>query len=326
MVYNREQAAQRAEAAKTNVVGMCQQWTRTMFGAPSVGDYDGDRAADAEDGWKAARHRHPGDHNPPRGVPVYYDGGSRDNGHAAVSLGGGKIRSTDADGNGHVGTVDLAWPERKWGMRYLGWAEDLGGTLIPAPPPAKHKPVAKIPGKWAKFAHLSPYAFSNSVAGLRKARRLGYRAIDLDFQVTRDGVVICTHWGDTREFAGPLRRFDEMTWQQVRKLRAKKGRYRVRSAAFMIGAAERNGFTRIEFEAKSNGLAGRAGVERFKRIKRRADAVGIDVQVKTLTSIPGARKRLAAAREAGLTTIVLPRGKARATVRKSFAGIADFYR
>lgn len=136
MVYNREQAARRAEASKTNTPGMCQAWTRGIFGAGSAGDRDGDGDADAIDGWKSEplNKRHPGDRNPPRGVPVSFD---LKFGHRAVSLGGGKIRSTDMQGNvytpGVVGTTTIAALEKAMGIRYLGWSETITGILIPPP-------------------------------------------------------------------------------------------------------------------------------------------------------------------------------------------------
>lgn len=137
MVADREEAARNAEQSTTNIKGMCQQWTRQQFEADSVGDYDGDGRADAEDGWKSepAQFRHPGDRNPPRGVPVSYGGGPNDDGHRAVSLGNGKIRSTDAGGAGRVATVDLSFPEREWGLPYLGWSDTISGQLIPKNPP-----------------------------------------------------------------------------------------------------------------------------------------------------------------------------------------------
>ena len=130
----REEAVTAANASFVNTPRYCARWTRTQFGVVALGDYDGDKAADAEDMWKAATLRHPagtpdGD-NPPEGVPVYYGGGSSDNGHAAVSLGGGMIRSTDARGAGRVGTVPLDFPTREWGMPYLGWSDDLYGHVI----------------------------------------------------------------------------------------------------------------------------------------------------------------------------------------------------
>ena len=135
MVRNREEAAQAAEATTENIPGYCQYHTRLWFDVESVGDVDKDGASDAEDGWKSepasAKHS---DRNPPRGTPVTYLGGSKDNGHRAMSLGGGKIRTTDGAGSGRVATVDLAWPEREWGVRYVGWSDTMNGVLIPAAP------------------------------------------------------------------------------------------------------------------------------------------------------------------------------------------------
>lgn len=131
MPASRQQAVANALRSTTNVPRFCAQWTRTMFGVAALGDFDGDGAADAEDMWKAAKSRHPGDRNPPVGVPVYYGGGSADNGHISVSLGSGMIRSTDAGGSGKVATVPLDFPEKQWGMPYLGWSDDLYGNTIP---------------------------------------------------------------------------------------------------------------------------------------------------------------------------------------------------
>ena len=143
MVYNREEAARRAEAARTNTPGTCQMWTRGIFGAHSAGDRDLDGDADAVDGWisESAAHRHQGDRNPPRGVPVAFAGGSRGYGHRAVSLGGGRIRSTDMTSSGYkagvVGTTTIAQIERSMGVRYLGWSDTITGLLIPVPAPPK---------------------------------------------------------------------------------------------------------------------------------------------------------------------------------------------
>jgi len=144
MVRNREEAVQAALATTRNTPGMCQAFTRGWFAAPSVGDFDGDGAVDAEDGWKQepawAKHA---DRKPPRGTPVAWGGGSADNGHRAISLGPvgpqGQymIRSTDGGGRGITATVPLDFPERKWGMPYLGWSETISGHKIPLPPAPK---------------------------------------------------------------------------------------------------------------------------------------------------------------------------------------------
>jgi hypothetical protein len=110
-----------------------------MYLAPSAGDQDHDGDADAVDGWlsEPPRYRHT-DRRPPKGVPVAWAGGSHGNGHRAISLGPDSrgvfhIRSTDAGGTGRVATVPLDWPERTWGLSWLGWSESISGQLIPKP-------------------------------------------------------------------------------------------------------------------------------------------------------------------------------------------------
>lgn len=125
----------------------CGEFTRTAFGRPSVGDFDGDGAADAEDQWKAARFKHP-ETDPmkiPRGVPVYWSGGSADNGHAAgPSRGDGTVWGTDLVRDGHVDVYRISDVQAKWGLTLLGWTEDIGGVRVWTPPAApKPAPAAK---------------------------------------------------------------------------------------------------------------------------------------------------------------------------------------
>lgn len=136
-----EEAVAASLAQTRNVPDTCQLTVRTWLGAPSAGDRDGDGDADAVDGWlsepKSARHL---DRNPPAGYPVAWSGGSSGHGHRALSLGNGKIRSTDAGGRGVVATVDLGWVERNWHLTYLGWSDTIDGLTIPKPAPLKPKP------------------------------------------------------------------------------------------------------------------------------------------------------------------------------------------
>lgn len=166
---NREEAALAAEATNHNTVGFCQAVTRGWYDAPSVGDFDGDGAADAEDGWKSEplRARH-STRNPPRGVPVTYLGGSNDNGHRAISLGNGKIRSTDAGGDGNVATVDLDWPEKNFGVTYVGWSETMDGIDIPLPP--KPDPVPLAPTRVSAARVLLRAAMKTAIKRKKPAR------------------------------------------------------------------------------------------------------------------------------------------------------------
>ena len=146
MVYTREEAARRAEASKTSKVGMCQKWTRDIFGAPSAGDVDKDGDFDAVDGWKSepvtARHT---DRNAPRGTPGSFGGGRKGFGHRTVSLGNGLHRSIDFDTKtkrykaGTVGTGTVAEIEKALGVKWLGWSETISGQMIPGAPDKKRR-------------------------------------------------------------------------------------------------------------------------------------------------------------------------------------------
>ena len=143
MVRGRNEAIKRAMVSKTNKPGYCQLWTREIYGAPSVGDVDGDGRSNAVDGWLSEpekwRHRN---RKPIAGCPVAYSGGSNGDGHRAIYVGNGMIRTTDGDGKGNVATRPLNWPETEWKLTYLGWSESISGIYIPddsPKPPAKPK-------------------------------------------------------------------------------------------------------------------------------------------------------------------------------------------
>lgn len=176
-IRTRKEAVSASLNQTTNKVGMCQQVTRLWFNAPSVGDHDGDGAADAEDGWKAEpeRGRHAGDRKPPAGVPVSWSGGRSDNGHRAISLGptgpNGQymIRSTDAPGAGTTGTVPLDYPEKKWGLNYLGWSETINGHKIPEDKPKPKKKPAPKPAPKPDSKTLPPTKVSEAYEMLEEA-------------------------------------------------------------------------------------------------------------------------------------------------------------
>lgn len=82
----------------------------------------------AIDAWYGARHRHPGDRNPPLGAPMFYAGGRY--GHIVICT-GAWMRSTDCYSTGQVSEAPIDWPVTHWGHTYLGWTEDLNGVELP---------------------------------------------------------------------------------------------------------------------------------------------------------------------------------------------------
>lgn len=119
-----EKAIASAVGSHSYPVGLCLQWVRTRWGI-DVG------APNAIAAWRVVptdkRHSF---YTPPAGVPVFWSGGSHGLGHVAISLGNGKVRSTDIGGAGTVTTVDLSVITAKWKMTYLGWTDALNGVVV----------------------------------------------------------------------------------------------------------------------------------------------------------------------------------------------------
>lgn len=118
------QATTNGHAVTTYPVGYCQKFVRDQcWRVPSL-------YGSAIDAWNGARHKHPGDRNPPHGAPCYYRGGNY--GHAVIYCkpGHAGIRSTDCPSSSRVTDTDIGWPERAWGYEYLGWTEDINGVVV----------------------------------------------------------------------------------------------------------------------------------------------------------------------------------------------------
>jgi cell wall-associated NlpC family hydrolase len=138
-----------------NWTGLCMMFTRMMYGVSAVGDYDRDGDADAVDGWKSARRKHPtkDPYDIPRGVPVFWSGGRDGYGHAAISVGGGQMWSTDIERDGKVDLAPIADVKRKWGLELLGWTEDINGTTVYEP--TKERTTTMTPEEKRVIASLT---------------------------------------------------------------------------------------------------------------------------------------------------------------------------
>ena len=117
-----EQARLQSEHGPRFAVGMCLKEVRECYGVAPL-------YTDAATAWAKAPEKHT-DHVPPRGVPVYWTGGSGDHGHIAISTGDGFIWSTDSRRDGYFDRVPLSAPRVDWGLTYAGWSPYINGERV----------------------------------------------------------------------------------------------------------------------------------------------------------------------------------------------------
>lgn len=104
--------------------GMCANFVYVVLGADPRG------LPSANAAWEASRGRQgPREGVPPAGAPVWFSGGRY--GHVALSVGGGRVRSTDWPGAGQVGEVEISRIARAWAHPYRGWADHWADQPIP---------------------------------------------------------------------------------------------------------------------------------------------------------------------------------------------------
>jgi len=166
MVRSNEEAVVAMMKQTRNDPGTCQRETRGWFDAPSAGDRDGDKDADANDGWASEPKwaRVYGDRTPPKGAPLYFKNKSgRGFGHRCGtrnSVGG--CRSTDMSNGvyrpGITGNATISQIEAQMGLEYVGWSRTISGIPIPGlEAPSKPKPTPKPP------TNVTPPVNKNSI-------------------------------------------------------------------------------------------------------------------------------------------------------------------
>ena len=312
------QAIDRAKGQTRNEPGTCQYNVRTWFNAPSAGDRDGDRDADANDGWLAEPKsaRHVGDRNPPRGRPLYFKGGSRGFGHRALS-GVDSVFSTDMYNNrykaGYTSRVTgtstsdaIAKIEHAMGVTYVGWSDTIDGYPIPKEAPVLVRPK-RVPARMKLDVHLDPKKYMNyhhAVLNLKPGQR-----IDLDTQPSKSGTGFALHWGtvgknhlhDPKGLIRLTRRIDSLTNAEIRRLRGPNGERVFGIVHLLKEVHARN--AEAEVECKK--------VISVKEIKRwlsheevRALRKAGNFQIKALASMSNVVTKLANAHAAGVQTIM----------------------
>lgn len=148
----------RARRHTSGFSGMCLHFVwRCLDGQHTYG------LPDANAAFRASRHLHTTG-TPPAGVPVYFLGSKH--GHVALSVGGGRIRSTDWPSSNRISEVRISELSRAWGRRYAGWAADLAGHRIPGIATAAS---ASAPSSARKGSPRRPYPGRSTTPGDRGA-------------------------------------------------------------------------------------------------------------------------------------------------------------
>lgn len=118
-------------------IGMCLKTVRQYYGVPS-----GIPTAAASYYKSAHKRGVRSGREVPRGVPVYWTGGSRGAGHIAISVGGGLCLSTDWKRAGKVDYARIDDITSHWGLDFRGYTWEVNGRQVWAP--AKPKPTVKL--------------------------------------------------------------------------------------------------------------------------------------------------------------------------------------
>lgn len=140
---------------KPSAAGMCANTVWRSLNVPPLGTPDATAVVAKV---LAAKKLHAGaPATAPRGSVMLWTGGSAGHGHAALSLGGGRMLSTDVNGPRTVGEADAVATARRWGLKWAGWTNWYGVNLPMADvvTAAKYVKLAnfKVPaGQWITYA------------------------------------------------------------------------------------------------------------------------------------------------------------------------------
>lgn len=152
---------------------------------------------------------------------------------------------------------------------------------------------------------VKTYAMENSPEGVKIAAREGYDSIDLDWQITKDGVPVNTHWGQPMAkdgFYDPLHQLPEntqvndMTLEEITRLRNKDGQSQIHSLEDMAKVLAQYNMN-LSMEFKTGALTAK-----LPYITGILNQYQIKAYIKGDASKPALNKALTAARNFGYWT------------------------
>lgn len=108
-------------------LGMCLKYVQDAFGSGWAGSY-------ALQGWRDIVKKKHTNRNIPAGVyvPIWFEGkwNGYNYGHVAIYKDGICWSSPYTDKTSHDQLGNIETVERVYGMKYIGWSEDIGGTIV----------------------------------------------------------------------------------------------------------------------------------------------------------------------------------------------------
>ena len=172
MAHPFDYAQAQHEHPTRNWRGYCLIFVRSAFGV-------GPKFSTAAKAWFGAQHKHAASEGRgiPRGVPVFWTGGSHGYGHVALSRGDGTCWTTDFVRSGKVDVAHIDQITSGWNLRLAGWSEDINGVRVYTPP---------APAKTAKKAAPAKPAAPTRVS---KARTALAAAVELLNAAVKNGRV-----------------------------------------------------------------------------------------------------------------------------------------
>lgn len=189
----------------------------------------------------------------------------------------------------------------------------------------------KNPSHLRRIAHFAPYRFNNSPGGIRRAKRLRYKNIDQDINLTKDLVPVVIHWPlfykdkfkyitvdghrkgarkrkgkwQVKHNHGKDKHISQLPWSEVSRLRTFTGQriYTVQQHMTMISHNKMRMMAEIKGDHR---FADPKVAEYFLRAQK---STGCEVYIMTLQNLGNPHARLCNFHKHGFKTILLARGR-----------------
>lgn len=166
---------------------------------------------------------------------------------------------------------------------------------------------------WHK-KHSQPYHVENSLRGIRFAAAHGWDEIDLDLNISKDNIIVNTHWSrplwkdgfkDPQHKTKKMTFVKSMTWATLSRLYADPGHYKINTLQTALRECKKHHIgARLEPKADKRF----EDVETWIPVKKYADKHGVKVKGYSIRNLGGRNagvRRVKAMKAAGIEARVI---------------------